>query len=280
MKKPLAVGVDLGGTWLRVLALQDNGRVFRSLRAPAVPLAELPMTVRSIWRRWRVSPRDVESLVLASRGIWTRRERGRLARRLSGLARSVQVISDVEAAYRGALGTQPGILLLAGTGSIALGRTANGQWVRRGGMGPLLGDEGSAFWIGREYLRAVTQGEDFAPAREILNSPNAVARIAALAPRVVKRAAKGTWNARAIVSAAQRHLADLVVELASTLRVKGPIRLSWAGSLMENSKFRAGVYRAARRSGLKVVPVLPSESPSHAAAHLALELAHKSTSRD
>jgi N-acetylglucosamine kinase-like BadF-type ATPase len=146
-------------------------------------------------------------------------------------------------------------------------------------MGPLLGDEGSAFWIGREYLRAITKGEDFAPARGIVNSPNAVARIAALAPRVMTRAARGDRKARAIVRSAQRHLADLVSELASALRVKGPIRLSWAGSLMENQQFRIGVWRAARRSGLNVIPVRPGDPPIHAAARLAIELARKSKFR-
>jgi len=280
MKNQLVAGVDLGGTWLRVLALQQNGRLVRSLKAPALPLSALPPTLRSLWRRWKVKPRDVAALVLASRGVWTRNERERQARRLAGLARAIRIISDVEAAYRGALGNQPGILLLAGTGSIALGRTASGRWVRRGGMGPLLGDEGSAFWIGREYLRSVTKGEDFAPARGIVNSPNAVARIAALAPRVMTRAARGDRQARAIVRSAQRHLADLVIELAPALKIKGPIRLSWAGSLLENPKFRAGVVRAARGGGAAVTLTRPGESPVYAAAQFAIELARKSYFRE
>ena len=56
--------------------------------------------------RWQ--ERDVDALVVASRGVWTRAERRASARRLRALARPVQVISDTEAAYRGALGDAAG----------------------------------------------------------------------------------------------------------------------------------------------------------------------------
>lgn len=277
-KKPVGVSVDLGGTWLRVLALTGEGKRVFSLKAPAVPLASLPSALRKIWRRRRVTHHEVKVLVVASRGVWTVRERARHEKMLKRLAKRVRVIADVEAAYLGALGARPGILLLAGTGSIALGLDRRGRWMRRGGMGPLLGDEGSAFWIGREYLRRVTKGEDFAPVREMVRSPNAVARIAALAPRVISRAAKGSRADQAVVRAAQLHLADLLIDLATALRLKRPIRLSWAGSLLENQKFRAGVWRAARRSGLRIKVIPPHESPLLAAAHLALMLINKPSS--
>ena len=58
--------------------------------------------------------------------MWTPRERGAVRRRLRGLARRVEVISDVEAALLGALDGRPGLLVLAGTGSIVLGRDGEG----------------------------------------------------------------------------------------------------------------------------------------------------------
>ena len=90
--------------------------------------------------------------------MWTAPERERARAALAPLAPTVRIMSDVEAAYLGALGTGAGVLLLAGTGSIALGRDAAGRWHRAGGLGPLLGDEGSAFWIGRAWLRATDRG--------------------------------------------------------------------------------------------------------------------------
>ncbi len=270
MKTSVVIGVDLGGTWLRVLALRSDGRPFRSWRGKAPSLASLPQALRRLWRRWGLGSSSVRVLVVAARGVWTRRERGREPRRLRGLAAQVRAISDVEAAYLGALGPRPGILLLAGTGSIALGRNGRGRWVRCGGLGPLLGDEGSAFWIGREYLRAIAQGGDVSRIRELLDSPDAVARTARLATRVLVQAERGDSRAHAIVRTAQRHLAGLVLDVAQALRVTGPVSFSWAGGLLERPGFRAGVLRALRAAGLRVKPIPPRDPPLLAAARLAL----------
>ena len=217
------IGVDLGGTWIRVLAADARGRP-RSITAPSPGLAGLPAFLGRLWQRWALAGADVDVLVVASRGVWTRAERSSQARRLRALARHVQVISDTEAAYRGALGDAAGMLLLAGTGSMALGRDGRGRWARAGGLGPLLGDEGSAFWIGREWLRASTRTRSFLAARRLLRSPDPVARIAAGAPAVLRRARAGSSPAaRAIVTRAQGALADLLVTTARRLRLRPPI---------------------------------------------------------
>src|SRR5919109_969673 len=174
---PLAIGVDLGGTWLRLAALRDGQVTRRSRRA--TPLPEVPKFLRTLLGR----DARIGALVVASRGVWTAGERRALARRLRGLAARVQVISDAEAALLGALDARPGALLLAGTGSIVLGRDARGRLVRAGGLGPLIGDEGSAFWLGREWLRRTPEAAS--TARRLARQPDAVARVAALAPRVL-----------------------------------------------------------------------------------------------
>src|SRR5262245_1165511 len=149
----LIVGVDAGGTWVRVRAIAD-GRGPVSLKRPVSAVPELATFLHSLWRRRGWTRRGVEALVVAARGVWLPRERRALRRRITGLARLVDVIADVEAAWHATLGAERGVLVLAGTGSIALGRDARGRWARAGGLGPLLGDEGSAFWVGREWVRA------------------------------------------------------------------------------------------------------------------------------
>src|SRR4051812_4276784 len=198
----LAVGVDVGGTWLRVAAV-EHGRHRETVahRAPALP--ELATFLRTLWRRRRWTGR-VDALVVAARGVWLPRERHALGLALRQLGRRVLVIADVEAAWHATHADGAGILVLAGTGSIVLGRTARGRWARGGGLGPLLGDEGSGFWIGREWLRA--RGEATAQ-RRFATRPDAVAAIAALAPRVVKRARRGDRVAARVVREAQRALA-------------------------------------------------------------------------
>lgn len=248
---PLVV-VDLGGTWVRVAV---SGAAPRTYRGPTPGVAGLPALLDRLWRRWRLSRRDLAALGVASRGIWTRGERRALARRLRRFAPRVIVISDVEAAYLAALGAVPGVLLLAGTGAIALGCDGRGRWIREGGLGPLLGDDGSAFSIGRAWLRDAVPP---ARARRIATAPDAVARVAALAPGVLRRARRGDRIARRVVRDAQQALAVLVGRTARALHLRPPVALSWAGGLMGNAAFRAGVWRHLRSQGLRVRPVRPN----------------------
>jgi N-acetylglucosamine kinase-like BadF-type ATPase len=255
---PLAVGVDLGGTWLRLVALRD-GHVVRGAHR-AIPLSQLSKFLPTHSGGGRIT-----SLVVASRGVWTPAERRAARRRLRGAAGRVDVISDVEAALLGALDAQPGVLVLAGTGSIVLGRAAGGRLARAGGLGPLLGDEGSAFWVGREWLRRTGAT---ARARALAQHPDAVARVAALAPRVLARARRGDRGAREIVAAGQAQLAALAVDVIRRLRLRAPVRVSWSGGLLANAWYRAGVQRAlARRVRCRWTP--PAADAALAAARLA-----------
>jgi N-acetylglucosamine kinase-like BadF-type ATPase len=258
-----AVGVDVGGTWIRTVVLRD-GRVARR-RLPATGLPDLVNVLP------RLCGRDGRygALVVAARGVWTSAERRALRRRLRGLARRVEVISDAEAAMRGALGERPGVLLLAGTGSIVLGRDGRGRLARAGGLGPLLGDEGSAFWLGREWLR---QRPDLARrARALARRPDVVTRVAAFAPGVLRRARRGDRLARAIVKAGQEHLAAQAADVARRLGLAAPVRVSWSGGLLADSAYRTGVGRAlARRLRCRWHP--PESDAALAAARLAARL--------
>lgn len=243
-----------------------------SLRLPAPAVPELAKLLRTIWhdRGWR--RRNVGALVVASRAIWTGAERRALARALGRLARRVVVISDAEAALLGSIGDRPGVLVLAGTGSIVVGRGARGRAARAGGLGPLLGDEGSAFWLAREWLRVVTRGEDVGPVTALVHDAEPVRRIAALAPAVLRRARRGDPRARAIVRQGQQRLAHFAVAVVRRLRLASPVAVSWAGSVMDDPWFRAGVARALRRAGVRAVWHPPAVAPVVAAARLAAGL--------
>jgi glucosamine kinase len=142
----------------------------------------------------------------------------------AGVAEVVDVGTDVTAAARDALGTGPGIVLLAGTGSIAWGRGESGAVARVGGWGILLGDEGSGYDLGLEGLRAVARARDGrGPATELtrlLLAATGVEDPEALIPWA-SRASKGDIAA----------LASVVAEAASGDDVAGRLLVAAAVAL-------------------------------------------------
>lgn len=72
----------------------------------------------------------------------------------------IEVVGDMEIALEAAFGTGPGVIVIAGTGSIAYGRDQKGATARAGGWGFAIGDEGSAHWIGRAAVSAVLRASD------------------------------------------------------------------------------------------------------------------------
>jgi len=82
-----------------------------------------------------------------------------IMRRIGYKARTL-VVNDALVALEAGAPNQPGVVVIAGTGSIAYGRNPRNQAARAGGWGYALGDEGSGYWIGRAALRAVLREAD------------------------------------------------------------------------------------------------------------------------
>lgn len=88
------------------------------------------------------------------------REKIRSFLKLAGFPEPYVVVGDQEAALVGAIGDESGILLVAGTGSIGMAKRRDGSFVRAGGYGHLLDDEGSAYAVGRDLLAAWIRASD------------------------------------------------------------------------------------------------------------------------
>lgn len=70
------------------------------------------------------------------------------------------ITHDAYIALAGATGGEPGIIVIAGTGSMVFGRNAAGMTARAGGWGYIFGDEGGAFDLVRQALRAILRNEE------------------------------------------------------------------------------------------------------------------------
>jgi len=86
------------------------------------------------------------------------------------LTGQIQVVTDLETTLEAAFGDGPGVITIAGTGSIAYGRDAHGRTARAGGWGLAISDEGSGQWIGRAAVSAVLNANDAGQAPPLLNT--------------------------------------------------------------------------------------------------------------
>jgi N-acetylglucosamine kinase len=87
-----------------------------------------------------------------------------------GLSIPALVVNDALVALTAGVGSAPGVVVVAGTGSIAYGRNAANKAARAGGWGYLFGDEGAGFWIGRAVLVAIVkQFDGRGPATKLTN---------------------------------------------------------------------------------------------------------------
>ncbi len=185
--------------------------------------------------------------------------------------------NDAEPALVGALDDLEGFLLIAGTGSIALGRARSGEQVRAGGWGHFLGDEGSAFWIAFEAVKRglrASEGRDAPTALlesallhfGLPDAPSLIpftywkfskAAIASFAPRVAEAAAAGDALARDIMDQAATELAALVTSVHDRLAARmSNTRLALYGGLLEKNAWlneQVTARISATRPGLTIV---------------------------
>lgn len=244
----IRAGADIGGTWIRTLVLDSkSGRVV-GRRAPAPPPGRWRQALKAATRVGAAIHSVPARLTVGSTGIWTGLERRRAAAGLAGLARRIRVLSDLELAHAGAFSGGAGIVVLAGTGSVALARDRAGRAGRAGGWGPLLGDEGSAFWIGRSALRdpGLRLRLGLGNPLDFSHCGRVVRRVAALAPRVLAAAA-GNGAARKIAAEAGVLLADMAAESAAGLFPgRGAIRVACRGGVFSCPDVRSSFERSLR----------------------------------
>ena len=116
----------------------------------------------------------------------------------------------------------------------------------------MIGDEGSAFWIGREYLRRVAaKREPFDRIRAVVTSPNPVASVAAHAKKAIQDALQNRASEQILVEA-QRHLVKLVIDVREALKGNEPLPLVLRGGLFESDSFRKDFEAELKRSGAAV----------------------------
>ena len=182
--------------------------------------------------------------------------------RAGGYTGPLQIVGDQVTALAGALGQPVGTVLIAGTGSICYARTADGREARSGGWGHLIDDEGSAYALGRDILRAVVRAADGrAPATALtelvaqrLGAPGVQPvirftyaptttkkKIAALAPLLDPALQQGDAAAQAIIAHAADELTQMAAAAMQPLGLQTGSMALLGSVLQKNETLRAAV---------------------------------------
>ncbi len=301
------IGVDGGGTRTRaVVAGEDLVPMGRGASGPAnAATRPLPLVVETILEA--VGDAAASAVVAAARaervavglaGVESASLVGPLTAALEehfGQGR-VLVTTDARIALAGASTADPGgpgVVLIAGTGAIAYGRSADGAEARAGGWGPLLGDEGSGYAIARQGLAAVVRELDgrgpktairellFRSERgihtleellaKIYRSEGGAGDVAAYFPIVLSAAKAGDAEACRILGEAGRELALAALTVIRKLRLEGEsFPVSTVGGVFAAGDLLVGPLAAALHAvapGARVGP--PAYPPEIGAIRLA-----------
>ena len=168
---PYYLGIDGGGT-KTTCAVGDESRLIATVTAGpsnVVRVGEvqarksLQQAVGQACAAAGITPTQVERTCVGGSGA-ARPELAEIVRRSLAevLTTPIDVVGDMQIALEAAFDDGPGVVVIAGTGSIAYGRDRQGRTVRAGGWGFAIGDEGSAHWIGRTAVSAVLRAADVA----------------------------------------------------------------------------------------------------------------------
>ena len=293
------IGIDAGGTRTTcLLADASTGAVLAEARGPGANLqshgAEAVRAVLDgLISRVLAGAPDPAVICLGMAGVDRPVDvtavRDLMAHRLPG-ARCV-VVSDALIALEAGLPGEAGVVIIAGTGSIAYGRNRDARAARAGGWGYVLGDEGSGYWLGRHALRAVVRASDgrgpetalttrvlehygATRAQDLIRqiagsaNPSAIAELA----RVVAIAAEaGDPVAHLLVKSAAQELAGAAVAVVQRLALPEPTVLLAGGTLLGVDLLQRAVVADLARRWPSATPVRLAVEPALGAVRFACD---------
>ena len=272
MQTQYYAGWDGGGTKTLCRVLYQDGTAPQPFTAGALNpngtvAGQCEATVADLLRNMAALPGGLDAcrmLCIGAAGISNPATRVHLQNALQagGYHGPVTFTGDQQTALYGALGGPGGIVLIAGTGSICYGQTTDGREARSGGWGHLIDDEGSAYALGRDILRAVVRAADGrAPATALtelvaqrLGAPGVqpVIRftyaptttkkeIAALAPLLDPALQQGDAAAQAIIAHAADELTQMAAAAMQPLGLQTGSMALLGSVLQKNETLRAAV---------------------------------------
>ena len=232
----------------------------------------------------KINTSEVDVIVVGLAGVWLDNEKKRsmyliktLASTMGYAINDLIVTSDAEIALEGALNGEKGIITIVGTGSIGLAKCNEGAFVRCGGWGIELDDEGSGAWVGKEGITAVVRSLDgrgiptilteklcelvprfdVAEPRTIVSAYNDKAfEYQSITPLVMQCAALNDKVCMDIMERAAKHLAELPNSLLQHFKQK-KVDVALMGGIIDNDTLLSKMLRSELEKNEKIKVITP-----------------------
>jgi len=298
--EPAFIGIDGGGTHSFAIAVDSTGSKLTTADAGSLNFfaAGLPKARRHLKELSesleRQLPRKIQiaRIVVGCAALFsdaTKVETKNLCGGILPLDRT-RVVSDCQTACFGATLGGPGVLIIAGTGSIVVAQNEAGQHQRVGGWGHILGDEGSAYWMAVEAVKAAIAAEAGTKTRlsrlvrqwfkvrklteivPIIHGPDFTKeRFAMLASHLARNVGRRNAAFRDICRRGSKELAAQALAAVKLARVKmRPLPVFLLGGVLTNNALVRARLVAALKNSCAVRIAKPRLSPLLGAAALAL----------
>jgi len=300
------IGIDGGGTKTTALLTSLDGTVVAEARGGAANMAVAGASqtadvifalILQCCTYAGCTFDDLQNIVLGLAGMGRKGERAELSNALFDLAtkrgsplRNIRIETDAEIALEAAFAGGPGIVVIAGTGAVAVYRAENGEQIRAGGWGRILGDEGSGYALGRDGLNAVMRELDGRGDKTLLTKKAlehyGVTSVEELIQKVYYDAADVAGFSRRVLEAITErdHVANRIavdnvnelVNLAAVLVKKQPpkrkLPVALMGSLLETENPYAKMVRERIPAALPQLLIMRPKFPAaYGAVILALD---------
>ncbi|ALM74484.1 BadF/BadG/BcrA/BcrD ATPase family protein [Thermococcus barophilus] len=298
------LGIDCGGTKTRAVAIDENKNVVGEGKggpgnpnSSPIEVVEESIKTAVFQAVSRSDTEKIRAVCISAAGTLGGNSKlfEKIIEKILPNARII-VKGDYEVAYIACFNFKPGIVFIAGTGSIAYGMNEEGESVRVGGWGHLVGDEGSSYWVGREGIVKALRAYDGRENRTLLtayvleyfnaHTPDGIIRaiyssknpktlIGGFAPYVIKAAKEGDKTAYFILKDASREIATAYRAAAERLGFKDVRgKLAITGGLYFGAKdiLKPMIEDMLKETfGYRIKLKEPSMSEAQAAAIIALK---------
>lgn len=302
----LFLGVDGGGTKTLVVLLDgENNVIAEGLSGASNPMrvgietavANISEAINNACDKSNRNSSDIAAAALGLAGVRRNDIRLRVRERIAQQLRtkSVEVLTDADIALYGAVKDKTGLVVIAGTGSICLGKNEKGEKAIAGGWGPLAGDEGGGAGIARRALQSIAKASDGRGCPTILSrkameyfragKPEDLLvaiyapqvdnlRIAGFAKFVSEAAEEGDKVAKQILAEAGYELglaATAVIRQLKLQRRKFPIA-TVGGVFKSGEIITESLIETVNKTAPKAYLIEPPLPPATAAAQMAFEI--------